>query len=346
MDTYDLKARTNNRSDTIWDGINPVGYMGITNPVSSEEDLFDNTNKRAVDTIVSIVDDDIRIKEEQLNDGITLEEAKIANQQAIEDSKAANERVIIALKTTTNTYLIVVDKYIKDVQSLLMSAREYALTIEEKEVALGLLKAEVAEEKADVRVAEIDMRIELEEINRKFVEIDVLKAELDVAKANVRLVMTQIEIDEAELKVIQARVDKAMMAVEKITLETDIALIFADIATRQLTETKYNIESAEITAGYEWVADKLQSILDILNVRQEQLIERINHEDGLLEDEVESYEAKTDNMDIQLEEAQSNERVQDYEETRTGIILQMEEALKNALHAVNLAYALAKTTGA
>jgi len=320
--------------------------MGIVNPVSSEEDLFDNTNKRAVDTIVSIVDDDIRIKEEQLNDTIVLEEAKIANQQAIEDSKATNQRTIIALQTATNSYLILTEKYIKDVQALLMSAKEYALTIEEKEIALALLKAEVAEEKADVRIAEIDMRIDLEEINRKFVEIDVLKAELDVAKANVRLVMTQIEIDEAELKVIQARVDKAMMAVEKVTLEADVALVFADIAVRQLTETKYNIESAEIAAGYAWISDKLQSIIDILNVRQDQLIERINHEDGLLEDETESYNAKTDNLDIQYEEAQSNERVQDYEESQVAMILQMEEALKDALQAVNLAYNLAKTTGA
>jgi len=346
MDTYNLKARTNNRNNTIWNGINPMVYMGLTNPVSVEESLFDDTNKKLVDTVISIADDDIRIKEEQLNDMTELESTKIANEQIIADSKAVNERAIIALKTTTNTYLIVVDKYIKSVQELLMTAKEYALTVQEQEIALGLLRAEVAEEKADVRIAELDMRIDLEELNKKFAEVDVLKAELDVAKANVRLVMTQIEIDEAELKVIQARVDKAMMEVEKVTLESDIALIFADIATRKLTETKYNVEDAEITATYTWIADKLQSVLDILSERQSQITEQINLQNSLLSDETVLYNAKRDNLAIQYEETQSNEDVQDYEETQIDAILQMEKALKDALQAINLAYNLAKTTGA
>jgi len=346
MDTYNLKTRTNLRNDTIWNGINPIVYMGLINSVSIEESLFDNTNKKLVNTVVSIVDDDIRIKEEQLNDSSELEVAKIANEQSIADSKAVNERAIIALQTITNAYLIVVDKYIKDVQAILMSAREYALTIQEQEIPLGLLRAEIAEEKADARIAELDMRIDLEEINRKFVEVEVLKAELDVAKANVRLVMTQIEIDEAELKVIQARVDKALMAVEKVTLEADIALIFADIATRKLTETKYDVERAEITATYTWIADKLQSALDILTVRQSQIEEQIKLQNGLLVDETSLAYAKLDNILIQYEETQSNEAVQSYEESKTNLILQLEEALKDALHVVNLAYNLAKTTGA
>ena len=346
MDTYNLKSRTNNRNNTIWNGINPMVYMGLANPVSIEESLFDTTNKKLVDTVISIVDDEVRIKEEQLNDMTELESAKIANEQSIADSKAMNERAIIALQTITNNYLILVDKYIKNVQALLMDAKEYALTIQEQEIALGLLRAEVAEEKADARIAELGMRIDLEELNLKMAEVDVLKAELDVAKANVRLVMTQIEIDEAELKVIQARVDKAMMAVEKVTLEADVALIFADIATRKLTETKYNVEDAEITATYTWIADKLQSVLDILTERQSQITEQISLQNSLLADETVLYNAKRDNIAIQYEETQSNEDVQDYDKSQTESILQMEKALKYALQAFNLAYNLAKTTGA
>ena len=343
MNTHSLKTRTNLRNDTIWNDINPIAYMGIINPLFSEESLFDDTNKRLVDTVVSVVDDEVRIKEEQLNDSSELETAKIANEQAIADSKAVNERAIITLQTTTNAYLILVDKYIKDVQALLMSAKEHALTIQEQEIALGLLRAEVAEEKADARIAELDMRIDLEEINRKFVEVEVLKAELDVAKANVRLVMTQIEIDEAELKVIQARVDKALMAVEKVTLEADVALIFADIATRKLTETKYNVESAEITATYTWIADRLQSVLDILTVRQSQIEEQIKLQNSLLSDETVLYNAKIDNTDIQYEETQSNEDVQNYEESAITSTLASEKVLKNDILTIDLAYEATKS---
>ena len=67
MDTYNLKVRTNNRNDTLI-GINPIAYMGIANPLQSEEALFDDVNKKLVNTVVSIVDDEARIKEEQLDD--------------------------------------------------------------------------------------------------------------------------------------------------------------------------------------------------------------------------------------------------------------------------------------
>lgn len=345
MYTCDLKTRTKSRNGTIWGGINPIAYMGIANPLSDAERLFDNTNNNLVDTVISIADDSMRIKEDQLNELAGLENAKIVNEQAITDSKAVNERAIIALQAVTNAYLIVVDTYIKDVQALLMTAREYALTLQEEEVALGLLKAEVAEEKADVRIAELDMRIDLEGINKNFVEIDVLKAELNVAKANVRLIMTQIEIDEAELQVIQARVDKAMMAVEKVTLEADMALIFADIATRHLTKTRYDVESAEITAASAWVADKLQSILAILTVRQTQLTEQIDHQGDLLTSESSLYDAKRDHIHIQYEEAQKNRAIQDYDEAKTRGILSMEASLKNALYAAQLTYDAVKSMG-
>lgn len=345
MDTYNLKVRTNNRNDTILE-INPMSYMGIANPLQSEEALFDDVNKKLVNTVVSIVDDEARIKEEQLDDLTVLESAKVVNERDIANAKAVTQRTIIALQTVTNNYLIVVDKYIKDVQALLTDAKEYALAIQGKEVALGLLRAEIAEEKADVKIAEFDMRIDLETINRKFVEIDVLKAELGVAKANVRLIMTQIEIDEAELREIQARVDIAMMAVEKVTLEADIALIFADISTRQLTKTRYDVENAEIQATYTWISDKLQSILGILKVRQSQLTEKIKHQNTLKTNETSLHNAQKDNIDIQREEAQSDASVQDHKESATNGILSSEAALKSALLAASLAYNSARTTGA
>lgn len=345
MDIYNLKVRTNNRNDTAL-GINPITYMGITNLLQVEESLFDDVNKKLINTVVSIVDDDVRIKKDQLDELTALESAKVINEQAIADAKAVTQRTIIALQTVTNNYLIVVDRYIKDVQALLMDAREYALSIQKKEVALGLLRAEVAEEKADVKIAELDMRIDLETINRKFVEIDVLKAELGVAKANVRLIMTQIEIEEAELREIQARVDVAMMAVEKVTLESDIALIFADISTRQLTKTRYDVENAEIQATYAWIADKLQSVLDILGVRQSQLIAKINTQKTLKTDATSLYNAQKDYVDLQYEEAQSDASVQNYKESATASVLSSEAALKAALLAASLTYNSTKTTGA
>ena len=334
MDTFNLKIRTKARG--CWKALSPVAYMGIQDSI--DETTLDNVNKNLVQTLVDIVDDEFRIKEEQLLAAVQLEYDKIAAEKAIANAKAIATRTVLALTTVANDYILSIEQYVISVQNLLMDAQEYAFTIEQKRVALGLLGAELAEEKAEVRIAKIDMQIELEALNRKFVEVDVLKAELNVAKADVKLVLAEVAIEEAKLDKVEARIALVMTDVEKAKLIADIAMIFAEIAVKELTKRKYEVESAEITAEYTRIAEKLASILAILAIKQEQLSEQSNLQIELLEDVDELLVAKKDQLDIREEEAQTNLVVKDYEKAAINAALAIEEYLKEGLLQAKIDY--------
>ena len=341
MDTFDLKARTKDRG--YWKALSPVAYMGIQDSI--DETTLDNVNKNLVQTLVDIVDDEFRIKEEQLLAAVQLEYDKMAAEKAIADGKAVAGRTIFALTAVANAYILSIEKYIVSVQSLLMDAQEYAFTIEQKRVALGLLGAELAEEKAEIRIAKLDMQIELETLNRKFVEVDVLKAELNVAKADVRLVLAEVAIEEARLDEVEARIALVMTDVEKAKLMADIAMIFAEIAVRELTKRKYEVESAEIAAEYARIAEKLASILAILAIKQEQLSEQSNLQIELLGDVEELLVVRKDQLDIREEEAQINLDVKDYEKAAMEAALTIEEYLKEGLLQAKIDYDNQRRTG-
>ena len=341
MDTYDLKARTKDRS--CWKTLSPIVYMGIQDSI--DETTLDNINKNLVQTLVDIVDDEFRIKEEQLLAVVQLEYDKIAAEKAIADAKAVATRIVFALTTVANDYILSIEHYIVSVQSLLMDAQEYAFVVEQKRVALGLLGAELAEEKAEVRIAKIDMQIELEALSRKFVEVDVLKAELNVAKADVKLVLAEVAIEEARLDEVEARIALVMTDVEKAKLTADIAMIFAEIAVKELTKRKYEVESAEIAAEYARIAEKLASILAILVIKQEQLSEQSNLQIELLGDVEELLTAKKDQLDIREEETQMSLDILEYEEAAIDLVLITEEMWKEDLLNAKINYDNQKRSG-
>jgi hypothetical protein len=327
MDTFDLKARTKARS--CWKALSPIAYTGIQSSI--DETSLDEINRNLVQTMVGIVDDEYRIKEEQLLATIQLEYDKITAEQAIADARAVTQRTVFAMVAVTNAYVVSAERYVVAVKGLLMDAQEYALTIEQKRVAVGLLQAELAEEKAAIRIAEIDMKIELEALNRKFVEVDVLKAELNSSKADVKLVLAEIAIEEARLDEVEARVELAMTGVEEAKVMADIAMIFAEIATKQLTKRKYEVESAEIVAEFARIAAKLASILAILEIKQSQLSEQSRSQVELLGDVGELLVTKKDQLDTREEDAQNNLTVKDYEKAVIEAALAIEENLKERL---------------
>lgn len=327
MDTFNLKARTKDRS--CWKALSPIEYMGIQGSI--DETTLDNVNKNLVQTLVDIVDDEFRIKEEQLLASVQLEYDKITAEKAIADSKAVATRTVFALTVVANTYVLGVERYIVSIQSLLMDAQEYAFIIEQKRIPLGLLSAEVAEEKAAVRITKLGMQIELEALNKKFVEVDVLKAELNAAKADVRLVLAEVAIEEARVDEVEARVTLAMTKVTEAGLIAEIARIFAEIAVKELTKRKYEVESAEIAAEFTRIAEKLASILAILNIKKEQLLEQSNLQIELLGDVDELLAAKKDQLDIREEAAQDDLEVKDYERAAIEAALAIEEDLREGL---------------
>jgi hypothetical protein len=176
------KERTKQRAEAVWTDLNPASCMGLDNPVAEIETLIDSVNVDSVNTATSIVDDDIRIKEEQLDATVQLRHDQLANELTIAERKILTQRTVLAMQLVTNDYIISIDKYVIGVKNLLADAKDYALEIEKK--------------------------------------------------ADVRLVLAEVGISEAELAEVEARVELAMTDVERTTLLADIAMIYADIATR------------------------------------------------------------------------------------------------------------------
>jgi hypothetical protein len=329
MDTYELKERTKQRAEAVWTDLNPASCMGLDNPVAEIETLIDSVNTDSANTATSIIDDDIRIKEEQLDSTVQLGHDQLTNELAIVERKILTQRTVLAMQLVTNDYIISIDKYVISVKNLLADAKDYALEIEKKNIPLSLAKAELAEDKAEVRIAKIDMQIQLEELNRKFVDVEVLRAELDVAKADVRLVLAEVGISEAELAEVEARVELAMTDVERTTLLADIAMIYADIATRALSETKYNVEAAEIEAAFGRISTVLASALETLNAKQTQITEQTALQDALLGIANLLLAAMEAKADTRLDLAESNQGVLVHEATSLTQALNEEASIKD-----------------
>ena len=329
MNTFELKKRTSDRSGTVWTDINPLPYMGLDNPVSVEETLLDAVNSDGVNNAIIIADDVIRIKEKQLGSTILLGHDMLANELAITKAKIATQQAIMAMQLVTNAYIITIDKYVIGVKELIADAKDYAFEIEKKKIPLALLKAEIAEEKATAKIAKIDMQILLESINRKFVDIEILRAELDVAKADVRLIMAEVGVSEAELKKVEARVTLAMTNVEKTTLLADVAMIYADIAVRALSETKYRVEAAEVEAAFGRISSVLASALATLDVKQSQISEKTALQDVLIDIANSIFAAQQAKINIQLDRASSLQAVLAHEASETTAALMTESTLKS-----------------
>jgi hypothetical protein len=114
----------------------------------------------------------------------------------------------------------------------------------------------------------VQAKIYYEIIQRAQVEADLARAQVDVAKAHVRAVMADIEAGQAEVKVIEAQVALIMGEVEKATLQADVANIYAETMTKQLSNIKLAVGREEISKGFDYIQTKLSDELALWGVRQ------------------------------------------------------------------------------
>lgn len=321
----------NKRNIAIWKPLNTLGYMGISNQLSSYETAADNLGKSIIKIPIIIADDVIRIKEEHRDDLIRLGYDTIANQKTITDMDAETKRSIMTLDQSTNDYIMLVEGYINKVLALMADAKEYAFEVGKGVIELAEVKAEIAEEKGAIYIEEINLKIDLEEINRKHVEIELLRAELSAAKAHTRLLMAELDVKRAELRLIQVDVEKAMAELKKIQTEVDIEMILADIIIRGLAEVRYGVDAAEIAAGFEMIAGKLQAVLSVIEEKEKQIVERKNSQPVIL-DYVEGIAiAEREAQDKRVDAIESDHNVLSYDEAATSAVLGIEAAETDAL---------------
>lgn len=316
----------NARNIAIWKPFNTFSHRGILNPITANETVLDNLGKNLISGDILIVDDEIRIREEQRDALFQLGYDTITNEMTLMDMDAATKRAVMALQIAANDYMMLVEDYIVQVLNLISDAKDYAFEVGQNAIDLARVKAEIAEEKGAIYIQEVDLRIQLEEIERKHVEIELLRAELAAAKAHTRLIMAEIDVARAELALVEANVKVAMADLEKIQIEVDIAMTLADIIVRGLTSVKHDVEVAEIASNYQMIADKLAAILAIIAEKKVQIEHQTDSRGNVLEDIVSLNTSDVEAQSKRIDEVTSDQVVHAYESDKVDDVLAEERS--------------------
>ena len=333
----------NSRNISVWKPLTTLEHMGISDPLLVNEAVLNDLGKSLIGSAITIVDDDIRIKEEQRDATIKLGYDTITNEMILTDMDAATRRAVMVLQISANDYMMLVENYVVTVLNLITDAKEYAFEVGKNAIDLAQIKAEIAEEKGAIYVQKVDLQIQLEAIERKHVELELLRAELAVAKAHTALLMAEIDVARADLALVEVNVKVAMAELEKIQIEVDIAMTIADIVTRGLAAIKLDVETAEIAAAFGIIASKLDAILSIIAEKSVQLNEQTGSKVAILGDIKALTSANVESQGKRVDEASSNAAVQEHAADKTADALSQELAQLSTLIEAQLSEITART---
>lgn len=323
-----LDARTRQRNALTWLTLDLNGVMA---PLANMEADLDNLALPGVENFMAISDENWGIKEAQMVRTVELGQAEVDQDREIAAAKAVAARAKIAIEKATDEYTLSVKVYESLVRGLLMGAREFAALVELESLAADAARAAVEVEKEGVRQEKINVQIQIEAIEAAQADLDIAKAKVEVAKAHVRAAIAGIEASKAELEVIETQVQVAMAEAERATLEADVAMIYAEIVTKQLTDIKLGVGQAEIAAGYEIIATKLSDAIALYDSRA--LTEEIKRQaEALVLAEHLSYRAaKETEANLRTAEAAVAQAVEAYEAGALSGERSAEEALRQGL---------------
>ena len=314
----------NLRNVSVWKPLTSLEYMGISNPLLANEVVLDTLGKGVIGNNITIVDDKIRIKEEQRDALIKLGYDTITNEMTLTDMDAVTRRAVMALQISANDYMHLVELYVVKVLNLIADAKEYAFEVGKNAVDLAQVKAEIAEEKGAIYIQKVNLQIQLEVIERQHVEIELMRAKLAAVKAQTNLLMAELDVKKAELRLIEVAVETAMAEVTKVQIEVDIAMVIADIVTRGLAAVKYSVEVAEIAAAFTVIATRLAATLSVITEKESQLGIQSDSKKTILGDILVLNSANIEAQGLRVDEVNSDQDVQEYEASKTAEMLSQE----------------------
>jgi len=325
------KNRAKERNSAIWTKLINLNYMGIDNYLEHWEENVNKTGLPGIETFLIVIDDVFDRKQEQLQKTIEYKYTAIDTDKTNIDAIAENRRKILALQKQTNDYILQTLQYGLEVQRLMMDAKFVAARlVGEAEKSYQQTRYEVERDRTDIRLEELDIEIGTEKIRKKLVELDVLKALLDVERTKTNAVLADIRVVEAENRKIQAEVEKAMVEVTRARLAADIASTFAEIVTRELTATKYDVRKREIDKAFDRITNRLNAELELLQQRILQQKERENENNNLLEEVTALQEIKESIENQRILEQQKEREVFEHEKDQQISAIEQEETIRDS----------------
>lgn len=336
----DLQARTRLRNSTVWVAFD---WGGVMQPLTREETYLNTLYGPMIESYMAETDEVFGIKAYQSQRLTEIENAKINQDGRIAEADAAAKRLAIAIRLLAEEYIHVARLFDATVKAQLMSAKEYAAEVEREQVEIEKLRAILGVAKAEARLKEINAEVFYEYVRRMEVEVDKLRAQVDVAKANVRALLADISAREAELTVIESELKEAMTVAEKATLQADIAAIYAEIIVKGLSKIRLAVETAEIAAGFAFIATKLNDLLAIWDVKDRMERFKAMTEEQIRTEVLAIIASEMAGEDLKKTEMTANEEVMAFETSKTTSELAQEQALTDQRLQARMALELAKS---
>lgn len=298
-DKIELLSRTRQRNMALrW----PLDWGGILLPLVEKQRLMNELSTASVENYIAISEETWGIKEHQRDMTIAISQAEIDQDRQNAEAKVATGRKKLAIQRTTDEYVL--SAKIRDavVKRFIMAAKEYAGMVEQEQLAVEVDRAALAVTKEEVRQDEINAKIYYEQIQHAQVEADLAKAQVDVAKAHVRAALAGIEVGQAEIEVIEAEIQKFMSEAEKNELRANVAMVYAEIMTKKLSEIRLQVGQKEIENGFVFIQSRLNDILTLFDVRKDTEAIRQFTEEELLEELGLTYIAERYKEDAKIRE--------------------------------------------
>jgi hypothetical protein len=264
LEKIELAQRTRARNSMVW---MPLSYGGILAPLAEEEAVLNKLAAPSIENFLAISSEAWDIKDYQIAKTSEMGQIEVDQDRLLAEAKAITGLTNLALQRTTDEVTLAVKQYDARIKGLLMGAREYAALVERELLATEESRTVLSISKEELRQLKVQADIYLEAIKRAQVEADLARAKVDVAKAHVRAAIAGIEAGKAEIDLIEAETQVFVAEADKATLQADVAMIFAEIVTKQLSETKLAVGQAEISAGFTYIQSKITDAIAMYGAR-------------------------------------------------------------------------------
>lgn len=337
-----LVDRAWDRNTAAWVSLDGAGY-GTS--VAALETALITLGQVTLQQYLHVVDTDADLEADWRDRLFAVELKGLEAEQRIALANFEADRQVLAMKIAGQNYILAAREYDLRVQDQLMTAREFAAAQEYTRLELEKSRAEMAVRREEARLKEIEAKLLLEKYEQAKVDVEISRTQVQVAKTQVQAVLADIAVEEAKLDVIEAQLQIAMAEADKATLQADVATILADIIVKGLTEIKYYVESAELEAGFGYIASELADMLSVWNSRV--LVEQLKRDAELaMIPEVEAETAaKMALVGVALTEMDAKEEVWNYEKDIMETQKVEEEGWRNQVHELRDSYATAKSLG-
>jgi hypothetical protein len=321
----DLKTRTRARNQSVWAAM--LGNTALAQDEAAYLSLYADTSE----SYLAVNDEVFAVKVYEVDETNQIEQDKVAQEKLFADLKAATERTKIAMRLAADDYIYAARLYDNTVKSLVMTAREYANTIEVETLNAAAQEKELGVEKEALRTISLNAQIIEAGIDKAMVEADVAREQVAAAKANVEAVMAGIAAQEAQIKIADTQLAIAMTDAEKLTLQADIQKILAEIMLKFVNTIRLATETQAIQEGFGFVYSKLTDMLAIYaeKDRIEQL--RTMNAQQLYNEALSLLTVEEAGEDLQITAIDDELTVQGYEQTQQVAELAQEQALENIL---------------